>query len=60
MPRRRWRARLDLRLHDGNYLLPPGSVTTGAGTPYKIYTPFCRGARCALPPPEPLPLPRRI
>lgn len=26
----------DLVLHDGNYLLPPGAVTTGAGTPYKL------------------------
>jgi len=32
--------KLDLQLHDGNYLLPPGTVTTGSGTPYKIYTPF--------------------
>ncbi|QZH74938.1 MAG: deoxyribodipyrimidine photo-lyase [Erythrobacter sp.] len=32
--------RLDLQLDDGNYLLPPGSVTTGSGTPYKIFTPF--------------------
>ena len=32
--------RLDLQLHDGNYLLPAGTVTTGSGTPYKIFTPF--------------------
>lgn len=32
--------RLDLQLHDDNYLLPPGTVTTGSGTPYKIFTPF--------------------
>ncbi len=32
--------KLDLQLHDGNYLLPPGTVTTGSGNPYKIYTPF--------------------
>ncbi len=29
-----------LKLHDGNYLLPPGSVRTGSGGEYKIYTPF--------------------
>ncbi len=40
---------LDLVLHDGNYLLPPGSVTTGAGTAYKIYTPFAKAARERLP-----------
>ncbi|GAA0277697.1 deoxyribodipyrimidine photo-lyase [Alteraurantiacibacter aestuarii] len=33
-------SKVDLCLHDGNYLLPPGTVTTGAGTPYKIFTPF--------------------
>jgi len=32
--------RLHLHLHDGNYLLPPGAVRTGQGTPYKIFTPF--------------------
>lgn len=31
---------IDLCLHDGNYLLPPGTVRTGSGTPYKIFTPF--------------------
>jgi deoxyribodipyrimidine photo-lyase len=41
--------RVDLCLHDGNYLLPPGSVTTGAGSPYKIYTPFAKAARERLP-----------
>ena len=25
--------KLDLQLYDGNYLLPPGAVTTGSGTP---------------------------
>lgn len=37
--------RLDLICHDGNYLAPPGSVKTGSGGLYKIYTPS--GARCA-------------
>ena len=52
--------RLDLVLHDGNYLAPPGSVTTGAGQPYKIFTPFWRALRERLPPPEPLPAPERL
>ena len=49
---------VDLLLYDGNYLLPPGAVTTGSGTPYKIYTPFSKAVleqlplRDALPPPE--------
>lgn len=42
-------AKLDLCLHDGNYLLPPGSVATGSGSPYKIYTPFAKAARERLP-----------
>ena len=41
--------KVDLCLHDGNYLLPPGSVTTGAGAPYKIYTPFAKAAIQRLP-----------
>lgn len=40
---------VDLCLHEGNYLLPPGSVTTGSGSPYKIYTPFAKAARERLP-----------
>jgi len=40
---------VDLVLHDGNYLLPPGSVTTGSGDPYKIYTPFAKATRRCLP-----------
>lgn len=50
--------RLDLVCHDGNYLLPPGTVLTGSGQPYKIYTPFSRALLEQLPPQEPLPEPR--
>ena len=48
---------VDLCLHDGNYLAPPGSVLTGAGTPFKIYTPFARAARQQLPQRDPLDAP---
>jgi deoxyribodipyrimidine photo-lyase len=48
---------VDLHLHDGNYLLPAGSVTSGAGTPYRIFTPFHRAVSARLPPPRPLPIP---
>jgi len=51
---------IPLKLHHGNYLLPPGSVTTGAGTPYKIYTPFWRAVREQMPPGEPLCRPQAI
>ena len=52
-----------LCLYDGNYLLPPGSVTTGSGDPYKIYSPFAKSVleqmppRDALPPPDTIHLP---
>ncbi|MEO7691644.1 MAG: deoxyribodipyrimidine photo-lyase [Sphingomonas sp.] len=52
--------RLDLVCHDGNYLAPPGSVTTGAGQPYKIYTPFWRALLEQMPPAEPVPAPPSI
>lgn len=51
------RERLDLTLHHGNYLLPPGQLTTGAGRPYSIYTPFLRALLPHMPPPPPLPAP---
>ena len=51
---------LDLCLHDGNYLAPPGSVTTGSDSPYKIYTPFWRALSERMPPPEPNNRPRLI
>ena len=51
---------VELRLHDGNYLMPPGSVTTGAGDPYKIYTPFWKALREHMPPTEPSRTPQSI
>lgn len=51
---------LDLVCHDGNYLAPPGSVTTGSGEPYKIYTPFWRALRDVMPPPHSLNRPHAI
>ena len=52
--------RLALHLYHGNYLAPPGSVLSGAGTPYKIFTPFYRTLLERMPPPEPLPAPASI
>jgi deoxyribodipyrimidine photo-lyase len=51
---------LTLHLHHGNYLTPPGTVLTGGGTPYKIYTPFWRALSERMPPPMPLPEPAMI
>ncbi|QQV75913.1 deoxyribodipyrimidine photo-lyase [Sphingomonas aliaeris] len=51
---------LDLVCHDGNYLAPPGTVTTGSGAPYKIYTPFWRALSAHMPPPHPVAAPDAI
>ena len=48
---------LDLVLHNGNFLLPPGALTTGNGQPYRIYTPFMRALWQHMPPPAPRPAP---
>lgn len=51
---------VDLRLYAGNYLHEIGTVRTGAGQPYRIYTPFWRALQDQLPPPEPTPAPDAI
>jgi deoxyribodipyrimidine photo-lyase len=51
---------VQLSLHHGNYLAPPGTVLTGAGTPFKIYTPFWRALSEYMPPPRPLPPPAYV
>jgi deoxyribodipyrimidine photo-lyase len=52
--------RVRLHLYHGNYLAPPGSVTTGVGQPYKIYTPFWRALAERMPPARPEAAPSRI
>ena len=51
---------LDLHLHHGNYLVPPGTVLTGSGTPFKIYTPFWRALTARMPPALPVPAPQQV
>ena len=51
---------VDFVCHDGNYLLPPNTVKTGSGTPFKIYTPFMRALSQHMPPPKPLVAPKTI
>ena len=52
---------LTLHLHHGNYLAPAGSVLTGGGTPFKIFTPFWRALQeQILPPPKPQAAPDRF
>ncbi|GGD94295.1 deoxyribodipyrimidine photo-lyase [Tsuneonella deserti] len=48
---------VELMLYDGNYLLPPDVLRTGAETPYKIFTPFSKALLAKMPPREPLPAP---
>lgn len=50
-------AACELQLHDGNYLLPPGTVRTGSGGPFRIFTPFWRALQQHMPPPVPTPVP---
>jgi deoxyribodipyrimidine photo-lyase len=50
--------KLDLHLHDGNYLMPPGTVVGTSGNPLRIYTPFARALLRSLHPSDPLPAPR--
>ena len=50
----------DLVLHHGNYLLPPGSLTTSSGGAYKIYTPFMRALTHHMPPAQPVSAPTHI
>ncbi|WP_260483585.1 cryptochrome/photolyase family protein [Sphingomicrobium flavum] len=52
--------RVELCRHDGNYLLPPGTITTGSGDPYKIFTPFWNALKEKMPPPEPERRPQKI
>ena len=49
-----------LTLHDGDTLVPPEQVQTGAGTPFKVYGPFYRALTEHLPPARPKPAPKRI
>ena len=51
---------LDLVLHDGQYLVPPGTLRNGSGQPYRIYTPFWRTLLQHMPPPRPVPAPTAL
>jgi deoxyribodipyrimidine photo-lyase len=46
--------------HDGHYLARPGTILTGGGTSFKIYTPFWRALSQTMPPPEPQPAPAKL
>jgi hypothetical protein len=50
-------ADFDLVLHHGNQLAPPASVLTGAGTRYRVFTPWWKQLLTQMPPRKPLPVP---
>jgi deoxyribodipyrimidine photo-lyase len=52
--------RINLVRYHGNYLMPMGSVKTGSGGDFKIYTPFWRALSAHMPPPAPLAAPESI
>jgi deoxyribodipyrimidine photo-lyase len=47
-------------LFEGETLLPPGSVRTGGGTPFSVFTPFARAVAKALHVSPPLPAPKKL
>jgi deoxyribodipyrimidine photo-lyase len=49
-----------LVLFEGETLLPPGLLRTGAGAPYSVFTPFARAFRAALTVGRPLAAPRAL
>lgn len=49
-----------LILHEGARLVPQGLLTTGAGTAFRIFTPFWRALQMQGGPPPPLPAPSRL
>ncbi|WP_137898630.1 deoxyribodipyrimidine photo-lyase [Sphingomonas sp. 2SG] len=60
-----WRKQEDalddmLDLYDGNRLSRVEDVTTGAGTPFRVFSSFWRALQAQLPPEQPLPVPRTI
>lgn len=53
-------ARLALRLHDGNYLAPPESITNAQGARYRGFTPWYRALLGRMPPALPYAAPDHI
>jgi deoxyribodipyrimidine photo-lyase len=52
---------LEIRACDDELLLPPQSLATKTGRPYRVFTPFWRAATAAVePPPIPRPAPKRL
>ncbi|MDE1900154.1 MAG: deoxyribodipyrimidine photo-lyase [Alphaproteobacteria bacterium] len=51
---------IETSTHSGFLLFEPESIRTGAGTMFKVYTPFSRACFAAPPPERPLPVPQNL
>lgn len=49
-----------LELYEGETLLPPGTLRTGAGNPYSVFSQFARAFRQTVLIGKPLPAPRKL
>lgn len=52
--------RVRLHLHASGGLREPGAVTTGAGTPFKVFTPYWRACQALGAPETPTPAPKTL
>jgi deoxyribodipyrimidine photo-lyase len=51
---------VQFRLHHGSVLLPPDTLQTGSGTPFKVFTPFWNKHQQVYSPQAPLKAPRTL
>jgi deoxyribodipyrimidine photo-lyase len=54
------RAGIAARSFRAGLLLEPWEIETGAGKPYRVFTPFWRACQALLPPAAPIPAPREL
>jgi deoxyribodipyrimidine photo-lyase len=47
-------------LHEGETLVPPGTIRNGSGSPFSVYTPFARAVRKVITAVEPLAAPKKL
>src|SRR5213076_1668098 len=52
--------RVPFTLYEGEALLPPGTLRTGSGDPYSVFTPFARAFNAAAQIAKPLEAPGKI
>ena len=51
---------LAVESHNAALIAEPWEVRTGAGEPYKVFTPFWKAVRAQIAPPQPLPAPETL